>query len=174
MKRLNKGLVQVYTGNGKGKTTAAMGLALRAAGTGLRVYVCQFMKARPCGEMKAIKNIRNIGFDRCGSRCFIKGAPARKDIKRIGAGFESARKIVMSGKYDLVILDEANIASDMGLIDPLDIVKLIDEKPGHVEIVLTGRSCPEVIIKHADLVTEMKEVKHPLGRGVIARCGIEY
>ena len=169
-----EGLVQIYTGDGKGKTTAAFGLALRAAGSGLKVYIYQFMKAKPCGEIRMARKIPGITLDNCGRGCFIKGKPGQKDIESASRGLECVKKIVMSGKYDLVVLDEINVAAAIGLVKERDIVGLIGAKPRHVELVLTGRSCPAAIMKRADLITEMKEIRHPFRRGIIARCGIEY
>lgn len=173
MKALKKGMIQVYTGNGKGKTTAALGLALRASGAGLKVYIHQFIKGKPCSETKVIKNIKNIKLEYCGRGCFVKGNPEAKDIKCAERGLEMVRRAVRSGEYDVVILDEANVALKVGLLKAKEVIDLIKNKPISVELVLTGRGCPPAIIKEADLVTEMREVKHPFSRGIVARCGIE-
>lgn len=171
---MKKGLVQIYTGNGKGKTTAAFGLALRAAGAGLTIYILQFIKMKGYSEEKSIKKIKNIKIERCGRRCLIKKKPDKRDIESAQKGLAKARKNIMSGKYDMVILDEANIALKLGLIKIKDIVDIIKRKPRSVELVLTGRYSPPPLLKHADLITEMKEIKHPYQKGIKARRGIEY
>lgn len=169
-----KGYVHIYTGNGKGKTTAALGLALRASGAGLKVYMQQFTKNKDCGESKALRSIKNISVDRCGNGPFIKGKPSVSDIRCAKAGFAKARKNILSGKYDLVILDEINIAMKLGLVSAKEVAGMIENRPEGVELVLTGRDCPAVIQKIADLVTEMREIKHPYRQGILARNGIEY
>ena len=172
--KLGKGLVQVYTGNGKGKTTAALGLAVRAAGAGLGVYVLQFVKGKPYSEANALKKLKRVRFERCGRSCFIKRLPTREDFSCARKGLAKAREAIHSKRYDVVILDEANIALRFGLIEVKSIIALIKSKPRSVEIILTGRDCPPAVIRHADLVTEMKEIKHPYRRGIKARRGIEY
>jgi len=172
-RKLRWGLVQVYTGDGKGKTTAALGLALRAAGAGLKVYICQFIKGAEYSENKALKKIKNIKVEQCGRGCFIRGKPDGKDVKAAERGLEKARECVSSGRCDVVILDEVNIALKLGLLRTGDVIDMIRRKPAAVEIVLTGRCCPSEIIDAADLVTEMKEIKHPYRRGIKARIGIE-
>jgi len=172
--RLKKGLVQIYTGNGKGKTTAALGLALRAKGTGLRVCVYQFIKGKPYGEHKALKRLGGVDVIQCGRRCFIKRSPAKKDVEMAKNGLEKARQIIASGKYDVVILDEINVTPKLGLIKTKNIVNLLKEKPSRLELVLTGRYCPKSLYKHADLITDMREIKHPYQRGIKARRGIEF
>ena len=171
---LKKGLVQVYTGNGKGKSTAAFGLAIRAAGAGMRVFICQFIKGMPCSEIKALKAVKNINIEQYGSGYFIKGKPAFRDIKCAEEGLARIRSLIKSGLCDLVILDEVNIAIKFGLLKSEDIIDIICKKPGFVELVLTGRYCPQAIFKYADLVTEMREIKHPYKKGIKARKGIEY
>lgn len=172
--KLKKGFVQIYTGNGKGKTTAAFGLALRAAGAGLKIYILQFLKSRSYGEIKTLKKVKNIKIERCGRGCLIRKKPGKIDIECANKGFVKARKIIMSMKYDIVILDEINIALKLGLIKTKDLLCAIRHKPRRVELVLTGRYCPPALYKHADLITEMKEAKHPYRKGIIARRGIEY
>lgn len=174
MTKLKKGYVQVYTGDGKGKTTAAMGLALRAAGAGLKVYIQQFAKDRESSEIKALQKFSNIKVSRCGNGPFIIGRPDISDIKCAVAGWSDAQKNILSGRYDLIVLDEINVAMDIGLIKTADVLGVISKKPAHVEIILTGRNCPVAIIKLADLATVMSDKKHPFRRGVIARKGIEY
>ncbi|MGB2706471.1 MAG: cob(I)yrinic acid a,c-diamide adenosyltransferase [Candidatus Omnitrophota bacterium] len=172
--KLKKGLVQIYTGNGKGKTTAALGLALRAAGAGLKVYILQFLKSRSYSEIKALKKAKGIKIEQCGRGCIIKRKPKKIDIEYAKKGFMKARRIIMSAEYDIVILDEINIALKMGLIKTKDSIGMIKHKPRRVELVLTGRYCPRTLHKHADLITEMKEVKHPYKKGITARRGLEY
>jgi cob(I)alamin adenosyltransferase len=171
---LKNGLVHVYTGPGKGKTTAAMGLAIRAAGCGLNVSIYQFMKATHCGEARAFKKIKNIKFRHCGSGCFIKGRPMKRDIDYAVAGFAKTRADIMTGKYDLVILDEVNVATRMGLIKVSEVLDAINRKPASVEVILTGRDADRRVIERADYVTRFVKVKHPYDKGLQARRGVEY
>ncbi len=170
-----KGCVQVYTGDGKGKTTAAFGLALRAAGAGLRVFIAQFMKARDCGELHAFEKLSDqIAIKQYGREGFIHGKPGEDDIKAAREGLEEAMLAIQSGDYDIVILDEANVAVDFGLFSIDDLLAAIDERPEDVELVITGRKAHPRLIERADLVTEMREVKHYYQDGLAARRGIEY
>ena len=175
-KPLRTAFVHVYTGNGKGKTTAALGLGLRAAGHGLRVFLLQFMKGDPeYGELLAIRGLRNFDFLQSGLSTFVtKGDPGPEDLRRARAGLARARELLAEGRYDVVILDEINCAVDYGLLAEDDVLRLIDERPGHVELVLTGRNARPKVMDKADLVTEMVEIKHPFQRGVLARKGIEH
>ena len=171
-----KGQIQVYTGDGKGKTTAALGLALRAAGHGYRTYFGQFLKARPSGERAAAKKLGGlITFARFGRPGLLrmKGRPDPEDVRRAELGLALCRKAMLSGKYDLVVLDEVNVALHFGLLKPADVLALCDEKPPSVELVLTGRRAPAALIRRAGLVTEMREIKHYFAAGVPARRGIE-
>jgi cob(I)alamin adenosyltransferase len=169
-----KGYVQVYTGDGKGKTTAALGLALRAAGAGLSVFIAQFVKGMEYSEIKALENFSDrIRLKQYGRDCFIYHEPKKEDIEAARAGLEEVRKIIASGDYDVVILDEANIATYYNLFSVDELLELIDGKPDHVEIVITGRRADPRIIDRADLVTEMKEIKHYYAKGIEARKGIE-
>ena len=174
--KLERGLVQVYTGDGKGKTTAAFGLALRAVGRNLKVYIIQFIKGGfDYGELYIIDRIPNIKLSFFGRGKFVnKGNPEREDYEEAEKALELAKKIIMSGEYDIVILDEINVAMHLKLIPIKEVVELIRNKPKHVELVLTGRNAPKEIIEAADLVTEMKEVKHPYKKGMLARLGIEF
>jgi len=174
--QLKKGLVQVYTGNGKGKTTAAFGLALRAAGRGLKIYIIQFIKGGfDYGELHVIGRIPNISLKAFGRGKFVtQYPPPLEDVKLAEEAFQLAKKTVESGEYDLVILDEINVALNLRLLSVKQVLELIKNKPAHVEIVLTGRYAPEEIIEAADLVTEMREVKHPFQKGIPSREGIEY
>ncbi len=172
--KLKKGYVQVYTGTGKGKTTAAIGLAVRAAGCGMKVFIAQFLKGMRYSEIKCLEMLKqNITLKQYGLRCFIREEPGKEDIQAARKGLAEARKVIVSGVYDLVILDEITIAEYFGLLSTEDIIGLIDSKPAHVEIVLTGRKTSQKIIDRADLVTEMREIKHYYNKGVPARKGIE-
>ena len=175
MSKLRKGYVQVYTGDGKGKTTAAFGLALRAIGKGLRVVVVQFMKAGPTwGEIRAAEM---LGFDvvQVGLDHWVrKGEATDADRRAAGEGFAKARELVVSGAFDLVILDELMTSLSFELIPLDDVLALMREKPSHVELVLTGRGAPDAVVAAADLVTEMRAVKHYFDKGVPAREGIEF
>jgi len=174
--RLKKGLVQVYTGDGKGKTSAAFGLALRAAGRGLKVYVIQFIKGGfDYGELHIIEKLPNIKLATFGRGRFITDVPpSEEDAKLARQAFELATKVVNNGEYDIVVLDEINVALNLKMIGVDEVVQLIRNKPKHVELILTGRYAPLEVIKAADLVTEMREVKHPYTQGVPPRKGIEY
>lgn len=167
-------MIQVYTGNGKGKTTAALGLAIRAAGSGLQVYIGQFVKGKGYGELTALKKIKNIKVEQLGSACFIKKAPTEKDIALAKNGLEKIRKIISQRIYHMVILDEINIALRLGLLALEDIISLIRKTPKKIELVLTGRYAHPEILKIADLVSEIKERKHYFKKGVKARKGIEF
>jgi cob(I)alamin adenosyltransferase len=174
--RLEKGLVQVYTGEGKGKTSAAFGLALRATGRGLRVFVIQFIKGGfDYGELYVVQRIPNLKLKAFGQGKFVTQIPpSKKDIALAKEAYELAKRVVESGEYDIVILDEVNVALQLGLLSLEEVLNLIKAKPKNVELVLTGRKAPKEIIEIADLVTEMREVKHPYTQGVKPRKGIEY
>jgi cob(I)alamin adenosyltransferase len=167
-------LIQVYTGNGKGKTTAAFGLALRAAGAGLNVYIGQFAKGRCYNEIKAFKKIGKIKVEQFGRACFIKATPEKTDQQIAFAGLKRLNQIITQRKYQVVILDEINIAVKLGLIPLVDLLKLIKTTPKNIELVLTGRYAHPKIIKLADLVSQIREVKHYYTKGVKARQGIEF
>jgi len=169
-----KGYVQVYTGDGKGKTTAALGLAMRAYGAGLNVYIAQFVKGMKYSEQETFKVLSDhITVKQYGRGCFIKGDPTEEDVIAARAGLKEVREIMLSGKYHVVILDEANIATYYKLISVDDLLELIAEKPEGMELIITGRKADPKIIEAADLVTEMKEIKHYYQKGVMAREGIE-
>ena len=174
MGKIAKAIVHVYTGNGKGKTTAALGLAVRAAGAGLKVCIHQFVKNGQYSELKALKKIGNIDIRQCGRGCFIKGKPKYGDIECAKDGLAAASRDIFSRKYDLVILDEINVALKFRLIKTNDVISLIRRKPEKLELVLTGRYCPAAILKKADLITEMREIRHPFKKGMRARRGIEF
>ncbi len=171
-----QGLIHVYTGDGKGKTSAAFGLALRAIGRGLKVYVIQFIKGGfDCGELYIVRDLPNLKLKAFGRGRFItETPPAKEDVKLAREAFELARKVVNSGEHDVVILDEINVALNLELIGVDEVIQLIKGKPKEVELILTGRHAPSEVIELADLVTEMKEIKHPRTQGVPPRKGIEY
>ena len=169
-----KGYVHVYTGDGKGKTTAAFGLALRAAGAGLKVFIAQFVKGQQYSELNSIARFSDlITLKQYGRGCFIRKNPVPEDIEAAREGLEEVRQVLGSGKYSVVILDEANIATYYGLFSVEELLELIESKPEVVELVITGRYADSRILEKADLVTEMKKIKHYYDRGVKARTGIE-
>jgi cob(I)alamin adenosyltransferase len=168
------GFVHVYTGDGKGKTTAAMGLALRAAGAGWNVFIGQFAKGSRCSELKALERFSDrIKVRQFGRACFIGRQPEQADIDSAQLGLAECREVVLSEDHRLVVLDEANVAVALGLIPLDDLLSLIDVRPGPVELVITGRWAHRYVIDRSDLVTEMQEVKHYYHQGVLARTGIE-
>ncbi|MCK4916310.1 MAG: cob(I)yrinic acid a,c-diamide adenosyltransferase [Candidatus Eisenbacteria sp.] len=171
-----RGTVQVYTGDGKGKTTAALGLALRAVGHGLSVYMLQFMKGSSnYGELTSAAKLRGFIIEQSGRDEFVdKKNPAQVDIDLAAQGLEKARAAVAGGDYDMVILDEINVAVDFGLISIEDVLSLIETRPPHVELVLTGRSAHPNVVRAADLVSEVLNIKHHYDAGVEAREGIEF
>jgi cob(I)alamin adenosyltransferase len=176
---LEKGYIQVYTGEGKGKTTAAFGIALRMVGAGGTVFVGQFLKGRPSGEIDAAQTFPRFTVEQFGAPTFVPPTAARRrdDIDKVLAGFARAREALTSGTYDLIILDEINVAVDLGLIDIDPVLELLAEKPEHTELILTGRisnaDIASRMIAAADLVTEMKPIKHYYDSGTAARRGIE-
>lgn len=172
----HRGLVIVITGNGKGKTTSAFGQALRAVGQGLKVLIVQFMKGRNYGEfIAAEKYLPRLTIIRTGLDSFVmRDHPAPIDVELAEQGFELAKKAVGSGKYDMVILDEINVAVDFKLIPLADLITLIKDKPASLDLILTGRYAPKAVIKLADTVSEIKEIKHHYAAGIKDRAGIEY
>ena len=174
--RNGKGLVQVFTGNGKGKTTAALGTILRAAGHGLRVYIVFFMKGKyEYGESTTLARLPNVkitsfGFGKLTDPSNIKP----EEVEQARLALAAAREAILSGDYDLVVLDEVNVALNFNLIELDDVEKLIKDKPANVELILTGRYADTRLIEMADLVTEMVNVKHPFEKGIKARKGFEY
>ncbi|MGC9318830.1 MAG: cob(I)yrinic acid a,c-diamide adenosyltransferase [Armatimonadota bacterium] len=170
----NRGYVQVYTGEGKGKTTAALGLALRAAGAGLRVLIAQFVKGMHYSELDALQRFDDlIDVRQYGRACFIHGQPSAVDVQAARDGLAEVRQELLSARWDVVILDEANIATHFGLFSVDDLLTVIEERPEGVELVITGRRADPRVIEAADLVTEMRAVKHYYQQGVKARRGIE-
>jgi cob(I)alamin adenosyltransferase len=173
---LEKGLIQVYTGNGKGKTTAALGLALRAAGHGLKTCIVQFMKGRSYyGELGSVEKIPDITLRQFGRPDFVhKDRLDTEDIRQAEQALKHARQVMERGDYDLLVLDEINVALDFGLIGLEELLDLLENKPPQVELILTGRNAHPEIIRRAHLVTEMREIKHPYAKGIRGRKGIEY
>ncbi len=170
---MEQGYVHVYTGNGKGKTTAALGLSVRAVCAGLKVYFAQFVKGMPYSELKAEEKLQGLEIHQFGRDCFIYRDPEQEDIDAAYEGFTASRDALASGAYDLVVLDELNIALYYKLLSVQDVIEAIDERDPGTEVVITGRYAPDEILEIADLVTEMKEVRHYYTEGVDAREGIE-
>ena len=171
-----EGLVQVFTGEGKGKTTAALGAVIRALGCGLRVYIVYFMKGDyPYGERNSLSKLPNVTMASFGSLKFVNPESAKPEEKeQARQALAAAREAMLSGSYDLVVLDEVNLAAAWKLIELDEVVKLITDKPQNVELILTGRQADTKLVQLADLVTEMLKIKHPYNEGMIARKGIEY
>ncbi len=171
---MSKGYIQLYTGNGKGKTTASFGLSIRAALAGKKVFIGQFVKGMEYSELKITEYIPNIEICQFGRDCFIYKEPTEKDILVARKGLKICSEVLKNGKYDLVVLDEINIALYYKLFSVEEVVKILNSKDEKVEVVLTGRYAPKELIDIADLVTEMKEVKHYYTKGIEARKGIEF
>jgi LAO/AO transport system kinase len=173
--KLDIGLTQVYTGDGKGKTSAALGLALRALGRGLRIHVIQFLKGhRDYGEHLIADKIPGLDITVWGREEFIGNTPTTGDKALAQEALKRSQEIINSGNYDIVILDEVNVALKLDLIKLDDVLGIITSKPDNLELILTGRSAPHEIVEVADLVTEMREIKHPFKKGVKARKSIEF
>jgi cob(I)alamin adenosyltransferase len=175
-RKLAKGLVQVYTGNGKGKTTASLGLVFRALGHGLRIHVMQFMKGQTIyGELESAKRFAdNLTIEQVGLPGFVKeGKQTEVDRNTAQKALARAETIIASGEYDLVVLDELNCAVDFDLVTLESVKEMIRTKPEHTELVITGRNAHPDVVKLADLVTEMREIKHYFNNGQPARVGIE-
>lgn len=169
------GQIQIYTGNGKGKTTAAIGQAIRAAGAGLKVYIAQFIKGKPYAEIELIRErIPEIEIKQFGLRCFIVEQPTQEDIEAANNGLKEVERIILSGEFDMVVLDEITIALFYSLFKTDRVIKILQSRPTNCEIVITGRYAPDSLLEIADLVTEMKEIKHYYQIGINARKGIEY
>jgi len=170
------GLVDVFTENGKGKTSAALGVAVRAAGHGLRVHIIYFMKGDyPYGERRALAHLPNVTISLFGQETFVDPANVRpEEIAEARRGLEKACEVVQSGDYDVVVLDEINVAVAWKLVGVEDVLALLGSKPPNVELILTGRYADPRLIDAADLVTEMQNVKHPYDKGVLSRKGIDY
>ena len=171
-----KRLVEIFTGSGKGKTSAALGVVLRALGQGLRVYIVFFMKGDyPYGERNILAHLPNVSFQSFGHEGFVDPQNVKaEEREQARQGLEAARDAIASGSFDLVVLDEVNIAVAWKLLEVEDVLRLIDEKPQNVELILTGRHADQRLIERADLVTEMVEIKHPFEKGIKARRGFDY
>jgi cob(I)alamin adenosyltransferase len=171
-----KGLVEIFTGEGKGKTSAALGVILRALGHDFQVFVVHFMKGKfPYGEQKILSGLPNVTLAVFGRLTFVDPKnPEEIDKEEARKALDAAREAMLSGRYDLVVLDEVNVASSWGLVPVDDVIKLIREKPEHVELILTGRYADKRLIELADLVTEMNVIKHPFDKGIAARAGLDY
>ncbi|NLV73570.1 MAG: cob(I)yrinic acid a,c-diamide adenosyltransferase [Chloroflexi bacterium] len=168
-----RGLVQLYTGNGKGKTTAALGLVLRAAGWGLRSYIAQFLKGQDYGELHSVARLAPlIVLEQFGTPNCVR-TPSAQDRALAHSGLVRAQQALTGGKFTIVILDEICAALSLGLVALDEVTALIDNRPPDVELVLTGRNAPPELVERADLVTEMTEIRHPYSRGIGARVGIE-
>jgi len=172
----DQGLVELYTGNGKGKTTAALGVVLRAVGQGLRVHIVYFMKGDTrYGEQNILARLPGVSFARFGQPDFVDPENVKEEEKEEARkALAEARRAMLSSQYDLVVLDEVNVAAAWNLVPVEDVVQLIRERPEKVELILTGRYADAKLIEAADLVTEMVQVKHPFEKGVLARSGIDY
>jgi cob(I)alamin adenosyltransferase len=174
--KLEKGFLQVYTGNGKGKSTAAIGQAVRAAGFGLKTYFVMFMKEFPYNEVKSLEKLKDfITIIQVGKDDFVykKVPPSEEEKSKVKNALAEAKGKMLSGEYDLIVLDEIFVSIYFGLVSKEEVISFIDTKPENVELIMTGRYCPQEIVDKADLVTEMKEVKHYYEKGVLARKGIE-
>ena len=175
MGKLRKGYVHLYTGNGKGKTTAALGLALRAAGAGLKIFIAQFAKGSGTSELESLKRFSGqITIKQFGGRSFIKRNPSNVDCARAAKGMAAVKKVIEKGRYDMVVLDEMCGACRYKLIPVKEALAMIEKRPPWVEVVVTGRDAPKKLRAAADLVTEMRERKHYYSKGVKARKGIEF
>jgi cob(I)alamin adenosyltransferase len=170
---MEKGYIHLYTGNGKGKTTAAFGLALRAAMSGKTVYIGQFIKGMAYQETKCTTVIPAIEIEQYGTTCYIDREPDLKDIEMARAGLEKCRQVMQSGSYDVVILDEVTIAIYFKLLNDQEVIESISSKADHVEVVMTGRYASEALIDAADLVSDIQEIKHYYTHGVLSRTGID-
>ncbi len=174
---MRKGYIQIYTGEGKGKTTAAVGLAVRALAADLTIFFCQFLKGKESGELAFLKGISDkIDIHLCGLNkfCTNRENPAKDQIEAARRGLELSKKAIFSGNYDIVILDEINVALYFNLLKIDDVKDLLINKPLGVELVLTGRNAPKELYPFADLISDIKEIKHYFQKGVRARKGIEY
>ena len=169
-----KGYIHIYTGDGKGKTTAALGLALRAAGAGLPVYIAQFLKKGEYSEIKALERFSDrIKLEQFGLGRFVRGKPQQEDIEAAAEGLNAVKSIMAAGQHQVIVMDEANVAAAIGLFTAIDLLEIMALKPEDVELVITGRGAAPEVVTRADLVSEMKSLKHYFQNGVKARVGIE-
>ncbi len=166
-------MIQVYTGNGKGKTTAAFGLALRAAGAGFNVYIGQFAKGRICSEHKALKAIKNIKLEQFGAPFFIQAGAGKADRELARRGLEKVKAAIACRKYRVIVLDEINLVLKYKLLNLEEFLKMVRRVPKNTELVLTGRYAPAKLLREADLISHIRQVKHYYRCGVKARKGIE-
>lgn len=176
MPNLERGYIQVYTGNGKGKTTSALGLTLRAVGAGFKVFIAQFLKGQDYSELKALRERLSdlVVVKQYGTSYFVFKGMENDEIKEIvKKGWEDAKSAIFHGDFDIVVLDELNVVLYMGLLDVSEVVEVLKNKPLNLEVIITGRYAPVEIVEIADLVTEMNEIKHYYTKGVQARIGIE-
>ena len=171
-----KGLVEIFTGDGKGKTSAALGIALRASGHGLRVHIIYFMKGDfPYGEQNVLSRLPNVSFAKFGFETFVDPANVKQEEKeQAQKALQAAREAMLSMEYDIIVLDEVNVAVSWNLVDLDQVIKLVGDKPEKVELILTGRYADSRLIELADLVTDMVKVKHPYDKGILSRKGIDY
>ena len=169
-------MIQIYTGNGKGKTTASLGLALRAVGHSFRVIMIQFMKGKiNYGELESAKMLPNLTIEQYGRPDFVNPEnPDKIDIDLAKQALERSKEIIKNQKYDMVILDEVNVAISFGLINVSEVIDIIKQTPSKTELILTGRNAPQELEKYADLISEVREIKHHFKEGISARKGIEY
>lgn len=176
MAKNSKGLVQVFTGDGRGKTSAALGTVVRALGQGLRAYIVFFMKGDyPYGERRILSELPNVDFASFGSLEFVDPRNVKpEEMEQARQALAAAREAMLSGNYDLVVLDEVNVAVAWKLVELEEVLRFINDKPENVELILTGRYADTKLVQMADLVTEMLKIKHPYDGGVMARKGIEY
>ncbi len=174
MDKAFKGFVQVYTGDGKGKTTAALGLLVRAMGAGLKTAFVQFLKKGNYSEIKFLKNLPKPPYLlQIHSDGFVRGAPNERTVRTIREGWHRTKELILSGEYELIVLDELNLVLHMKILELKDVLEVLKKRPPFVEVVITGRYAPEGLVEFADLVTEMKNLKHYFEKGVRARLGIE-
>jgi len=171
--KMDKGYIHVYTGNGKGKTTAALGLSLRAVCAGKKVYFGQFIKGMKYSELSAAEFLKNFEIHQFGRNCFIFNKPTEEDVLLAKKGLEEIGRIIAQGSYDIVVLDELNIAIYYRLVSIEEVLDVLEKKHPETEVIITGRYAPKELIEKADLVTEMTEIKHYYKQGVQARKGIE-
>ena len=169
----NKGYIHLYTGNGKGKTTAAFGLAVRALCSGRKVFVGQFVKSMKYNETRIVEKFDGIRIEQLGRGCFITRSPQEEDILMAHEGLERCRSVMASGAWDVVILDELCIAIWANLLTTDEVLAALRDRDPQIEVVITGRYAPEELIAAADLVTEMREVKHYYSAGILSRDGID-
>lgn len=167
-----RGYIHVYTGDGKGKTTAALGLVVRALGAGMSACVVQFIKNMEYHELRTLRKL-GIPVQQFGRGCFLLEEPTDEDRAIAGRGLDYVRKLFAEDGLDLLILDEINVAQQLGLLEPADVLDVVRSKPEGLELVCTGRGAPRELCDAADLVTEMKNIKHYYDSGVMARDGIE-